>query len=104
MVFQTLYDSYKRNELIMLDGAFARYRKKKDGSIVLYEIFSNGNGQGRKIIDMLLERTDTYVMLKCPETEEANNFYHHLGFVCIDKYVTKNGTVLKVWRKEKCLD
>lgn len=99
MVFQTLHDSYKRNELILIDGGFCRFREKKDGSIVIYEIFSTKKGSGKKIIDSLLGKTDSYIQLKCPIDLPSNGFYKHLNFEHIGTEITPKGNKLNIWRK-----
>ena len=99
MVFQTLYDSYQRGELLLIDGGFARWRLKKDGSITLYEIFSTKPGNGKQMIETLLQKTTTYIQLKCPTTLKSNGFYAHVGFTCIGQEITQGGNILNIWRK-----
>ena len=83
---------------------FANYHHRKDAQTTLYEICvkeeHRGNGIGRKLIQALVEESKTIgkkkVLLKCPESLEANAFYRKL---CFENIAKENGRkrCLNVW-------
>jgi len=93
MSFMQLYDSYRRGELLMIDGAMCRWHLRKDGQITIYEIISSKKGNGTKILDFLKGiHGGKCIVAKCPDYLSANEWYKCKGFVLKDK--EKN---LNVW-------
>lgn len=81
MVFMSLYDSYKRNELLMIDGGFCQFRQRKDGQITIHAVLSNRVGAGKQMLQLLKERHPTKIVAKCPVDYSSNEWYRKMGFV-----------------------
>ena len=90
-----------RNGIVI---GFANYHHRKDAQTTLYEICvkeeHRGNGIGRKLIRALVEESKDVgkkkILLKCPESLEANGFYRKL---CFENIAKENGRKrrLNVW-------
>lgn len=44
MIFEVLYESALKGELILIDNGYCRYGQKVDGEVVIYEIISLKKG------------------------------------------------------------
>src|SRR6185369_18056724 len=56
MIFESLHEAMKRNELICVDGGVCRYHVNVDGHLTIYEILSYKKGAGQKMLRMLEEK------------------------------------------------
>jgi len=99
MIFETLYESAQRNELLLIDGGLCHWHLRRDGQLTIREIISTHKGAGSEMIG-LLKRTPGALSLfaKCPADLPANGWYARRGFVCEGEEVTKSGRTLKLWR------
>lgn len=97
-MFSQLYESYLKNELILIDGGFCRFHKRRDNSIVIYEIISTKSGAGTLILEKLKHiSTGFSIIAKCPQELDSNLWYSKKGFSKIGEYVTKKGKILNIW-------
>ena len=98
MIFETLYESSKRNELLLIDGGFCHWHLRRDGQLTIREIISTKPGAGSKMLDILKTKDAHSIFAKCPEDLEANKWYQKKGFVLEGMEITKSGRKLKLWR------
>lgn len=108
MIFESLYESSKRGELLLISGGFCHWhlckrdnpkRNIEAGQITIREIISIRSGAGTEMLAQL--RTVVGVrslFAKCPVDLEANNWYAKNGFVLECQETTKTGRVLNLWR------
>lgn len=94
MIFETLHDSAAHDELILIDGGYCRWHRRRDGVTVIYEIISLRPGAGQA----MLARLPRPIVAKCPTDLPSNAWYARRGFVCIATETTRSGRVLNVWR------
>ncbi len=98
MIFETLHESSKRDELLLIDGGFCHWHLRQNGQLTIREIISTKPGSGSKILSILKTKNAHSIFAKCPEDLEANNWYEKKGFVLEGIETTKSGRKLKLWR------
>lgn len=103
MIFQTLYESSIRGELILVDGGICNWHLRKDGQITIREIIvlpeKQGSGIGSKILESLRRTPGVKsIVARCPSELQANYWYNKKGFRQIGKQITKSGKTVYVWR------
>ena len=98
MIFETLYESAKRGELLLIDGGFCHWHLRRDGQLTIREIISTRPGAGGEMLAALKKQTATSIFAKCPADLAANGWYERRGFVCEGEEKTRNGRLLKLWR------
>lgn len=108
MIFETLYESSLRGELLLIDGGFCHWhlckrddpkRKIKAGQITIREIISTRPGAGLEILVQLKAIPGAQSLFaRCPTDLEANNWYRRRGFELEGQETTKTGRVLNLWR------
>lgn len=98
MIFETLWESSKKGELLLLDGAFCHWHLRRDGQLTIREIISQKKGQGSKILDILKRKKPESIFAKCPSDLEANEWYRQKGFLLEKTEKTKSGRLLNHWR------
>ena len=83
MIFETLYESAQRGELLLIDGGFCHWHLRRDGQLTIREIITTRKGAGSEILE-ILKRTPNAIALfaKCPQELPANNWYQRRGFMC----------------------
>ncbi len=99
MIFESLYESAEKGELILIDGGYCRWHLRKDGTITIYEILSARPGAGSAMLNQL-KLLGKPIRAKCPDDLPSNNWYMRRGFR-LDKFeITPSGRRLNVWRLE----
>lgn len=99
MIFQTLYESAQRGELMLIDGGFCHWHMRRDGQLTIREIISTRPGAGSEMLELLqLEPGLKSIFAKCPADLPANEWYRRRGFVDEGVEVTKTGRQLRLWR------
>lgn len=99
MIFETLHESAKRGELLLIDGGFCHWHLRRDTQLTIREIISVKPGAGTKMLEQLkLVPGVSSIFAKCPEELEANSWYLKRGFVLESSEVTKTGRVLNCYR------
>ena len=99
MIFETLYEAWANDELLLIDNGFCHWHLRRDGQLTIREIFSTHKGAGNKILN-ILKRTSgaTSIFAKCPIDLVANDWYAKQGFICEGEEVTKTGRKINKWR------
>lgn len=99
MIFETLYESAKRNELMLIEGGFCHWHLRRDGQLTIREIISVKPGAGRAMLNSLKQTPGAVsIFAKCPVELEANSWYARRGFVLEGTETTKTGKGLNLWR------
>lgn len=99
MIFETLYESLQRGELLLIDGGFCHWHLRRDGQLTIREIISTRRGAGSEMLEILKKTPGALSLFaKCPEDLDANSWYERRGFVCEGIEITKTGTTLNLWR------
>jgi len=99
MIFETLYESSNRGELLLIDGGFCHWHLRRDGQLTIREIISTRPGAGSEMLETLKHTPGTESLFaKCPIDLSANDWYARRGFNCEGEEVTPNGRTLRLWR------
>lgn len=108
MIFETLYDSAQKGELLLIDGGFCHWhlckrddpkRKIEAGQITIREIISTRHGAGLEMLETLKQIFGAKSLFaRCPLDLEANEWYRRRGFALEGKETTKTGRELNLWR------
>ena len=104
MIFETLHESARRGELILVDNGLLHYHLCQDGQITIREIIVTPiwqkMGIGRFMLNRLKYRHPgaKSIFAKCPSDLPANSWYEYMGFTCEGTETTKGGRELKLWR------
>lgn len=101
MIFDPLYESAQRGELLLVDGGMCHFHVRRDGQLTIREIIAHppSQGVGTLMLDRL-KRTSgiTSIFAKCPAHLESNSFYRSRGFVLEGTETTRTGRELNLWR------
>lgn len=98
MIFETLYESSKRGELLLIDGGFCHWHLRRDGQLTIREIISTRPGAGKEMLDRLKSIKASSIFAKCPADLQSNEWYKNMGFVLVGQEETTSGRVLNLWR------
>lgn len=99
MIFDALWDSAKRGELLLIDGGFCHWHLRRDGQLTIREIISTRPGAGTEMLDRLRQTPGAQcIVAKCPAKLASNQWYQRKGFVLHGQEQTKSGTAINVWR------
>lgn len=102
MIFETLWESAQRGELLLIDGGMCHWHLRRDKQITIREIISIRRGAGSEMLGLLRQFGEvvgaTSIFAKCPADLDANGWYARRGFVDEGTEVTKSGRVLRLWR------
>lgn len=100
-MFEQLYASSQKNELILIDGGMCRWHMRRDGVAVIYEIIATRPGAGSEMLAALKSTAGACcIVAKCPADLESNAFYARKGFVLDHTEQAKSGRSINVWRLE----
>ncbi len=101
MIFETLYASARRGELLLVNGGFCHWHLRRDGQLTIREIIvtTPARGIGTAILLALSETPGaTSIVAKCPADLSANIFYARRGFDLDRTERTKTGRLVNVWK------
>lgn len=99
MIFEILYDSVKRGELILISGGFCHWHLRKDGQLTIREIISIRPGAGKEMLDILKKTKGAkFLYAKCPCNLVSNDWYKKCGFQFVGQEKTPKGRTLNLWR------
>lgn len=99
MIFETLYESSQRGELLLVEGGMVHWHLRRDGQLTIREIISTQPGAGSQMLDVL-KRTPgaTSLFAKCPANLASNDWYERRGFTDEGTETTPSGRTLRLWR------
>lgn len=99
MIFETLYESAQRGELLLIDGGMCHWHLRRDGQLTIREIISIRPGAGSAMLAVLRQTPGALSLFaKCPADLAANGWYRRRGFVDEGTETTPSGRVLRLWR------
>lgn len=99
MIFNTLYESSQRGELLLISGGFCHWHLCRNRQLTIREIISQRSGAGQEMLRFLCAVPGaTSLFAKCPAELPANAWYERRGFVLEGEEVTRGGRALKLWR------
>lgn len=98
MIFETLYESSKRGELLLIEDGFCHWHLRRNGQLTIREIISLKPGQGQKMLNILKQKGAGSLFAKCPIELESNKWYAKRGFSLEGQETTKTGRILNLWR------
>lgn len=99
MIFETLYESAQRGELLLVDNGMCHWHLRRDGQLTIREIISTRPGAGSAMLAVLKTTPGALSLFaKCPADLAANGWYARRGFVCEGEEITPSGRRLKLWR------
>lgn len=99
MIFDALYESARRGELMLIDGGFCHWHLRRDGQLTIREIISTRPGAGSEMLARLTSVSGaTHIVAKCPAALAANEWYARRGFCCIRSETAKSGKAINVWQ------
>jgi hypothetical protein len=101
MIFDALYKSAQRGELLLVAGGFCHWHLRKDGQLTIREIISTRPGAGTEMLEQLKQTPNaTCIVAKCPAALPSNSWYAKRGFELVGTETTRSGKGLNVWRLE----
>jgi hypothetical protein len=100
MILQTLLESHAKGQLLLVENGFCRFHIRKDGMLVIYEIFSTKRGTGKSILRILENKVHNGILARCPSHYESNGWYNACGFVVVS-VVAMDTYTLYEWYKKK---
>jgi hypothetical protein len=105
MIFDALYESAQRGELLCVAGGFCHWhlctRGAKAGQVTIREIISTRPGAGQEMLAILRKTPGARcIVAKCPTDLPSNDWYFRRGFRCVGSEITRTGRALNVWRLE----
>ena len=99
MIFETLFESARRGELLLIEGGFCHWHLRCDGQLTIREIICTRKGGGNEILEKLKRVPGAASLFaKCPVDLVANDWYRRRGFECEGVETTKTGRKLNLWR------
>ena len=98
MIFDALFQSAQRGELLLVEGGFCHWHLRRDGQLTIREIISTRPGAGTEMLNTLKQQNCTSIFAKCPADLEANNWYRKRGFTHEGQETTRTGRILNQWR------
>jgi hypothetical protein len=98
MIFETLYESAQRGELLLVEGGFCHWHLRRDKQLTIREIISTKPGAGSKMLEILKQQPAMTIFAKCPVDLESNHWYDKKGFELEKTEITHTGRKLNHWR------
>jgi len=98
VIFEALWEASKRGELLLVEGGFCHWHKRRDGQLTIREIISTRPGAGSEMLARLkLVPGITKIVAKCPADLDANAWYARRGFARTASERTKTGREVLTW-------
>jgi hypothetical protein len=98
MIFETLYESAQRGELLLIDGGMCHWHLRRDGQLTIREIIATRRGAGSEMLTVLRRVPGARCLFaKCPVDLPSNFWYAWRGFVLVRVETTKTGRLLNCW-------
>lgn len=97
MIFDPLYESAQRGELLLIDGGFCHWHLRRDGRLTIREIIATRKGAGTEILAILKTKGASAITAKCPAHLPSNAWYERKGFALQGTETTRTGRPINVW-------
>ena len=98
MIFEALWESAQRGELILVENGFCHYHLRRDGQLTIHEIISLRRGAGSRMLAQLRHIGARCIVAKCPTDLDSNAWYERNGFVRVRMEQTKTGRWVNTWK------
>lgn len=101
MIFDSLYESAQRGELLLVRDGFCHWHLRRDGQLTIREIIVTrpGQGIGTAILDTLKQTPGAAcIVAKCPTDLPSNGWYSSRGFALVATERTRTGKDINVWK------
>jgi hypothetical protein len=99
VIFETLWESAQRGELLLIDGGFCHFHLRRDGQLTIREIIATRKGAGSEMLETLKQKDGVVcIFAKCPADLEANKWYRAKGFEEVGSEYTKNNRRVISWK------
>ena len=103
MIFEALFESCERGELILLNGAMCRFHLRRDGQLTIHEILVQPDIRGKRwgvtMLTRLRQRPGVRsIVARCPADLRANDWYRRWGFALERTETARSGREINVWR------
>lgn len=99
MIFETLFESAQRGELLLVDGGFCHWHLRRDGQLTIREIISTRKGAGSEMLARLKQIPGARsIFARCPADLESNQWYERKGFKPTGTMESKSGRAINEWR------
>ncbi len=98
MIFEALWESNKRGELLLIDGGYCRWHLRKDGQLTILEIISSRRGAGKEMLRSMQSKGADFIIARCPADLPSNEWWRKQGFILLTNEATKSGRKVNVWR------
>lgn len=99
MIFESLYESAQKGELLLIDGGYCRFHITETGQLTIREIIATRKGAGSEMLKILEAKKANSILAKCPAHLEANLWYQKKGFRLVTTQKIKSNKVLNIWVK-----
>lgn len=92
MIFETLYESANRGELMLVDSGFCHWHLRRDGQLTIREIIATRRGAGSVMLNRLKQTPKAKsIFAKCPFDLPSTQWYIHKGFTWLRMEETNTG-------------
>ena len=99
MIFEVLYESARRGELLLIEGGYCRWHLRRDGQLTILEIISTRRGAGLEMLATLRKVPGARsIFARCPADLAANVWYERRGFVREGCEASASGREIVRWR------
>jgi len=99
MIFEALYESALKGELLLLDGGYCRWHLRRDHQVTILEIIATRPGAGSEMFEYLKTIPGAKsIYARCPADLASNKWYAAKGFILEETTTTNSGRGLKCWR------
>lgn len=105
MIFEPLWASAQKDELILTNGGMCHFHLRKDKQVTIREIIvlpkKQRQGIGTNMLDIIKYRYKGKahsIFAKVPSDLPANKWYEAMGFQLEGNEQTKSGRILSLWR------
>jgi hypothetical protein len=101
VIFETLWDSARRGELLLIDGGMCHWHLRRDGQLTIREIIAVRRGAGSEMLARLAAVPGARcIVAKCPADLDANAWYVRKGFALARTETTRTGRRVNAWRRD----
>lgn len=100
MIFDALYASAQRGELLCIDGGICHWHLRRDGQLTIQEIIATAPGAGSRMLAILLATLGAIqITAKCLTSLPSNGWYARMGFSLVRTEQIRTGRTVNVWMR-----